>query len=337
VPARLHGAATGEGCRDCPIADSIRSTYRHRPRHATRRNATQRTHPPSAFSPTAVVQIEVNSTRPDPRQRERGQHSNQIPCFTVISLRFFQIPFPHAAVAAHAHPLLTRSPLADATLPLFVRLVRRIRQTLRAPPVSPLCIAISCLHYRRALPCHPVLTLITTPYHMTPHSDERVPSAQLSIHSASLPESPRYSPNLQPVPTHLHHQLGHATHLPTHPPRLSLSLSRFHSPSPSPRSTSPHLPTPSDTPTTQPRFSTAIPTSRRVRPADLGGSVLSTILLLPLLLPCTLHLAPTLYLAFPLPSASLPIFPFSHFLLPIFSFPFPYIAKLSRTGQDRTG
>jgi hypothetical protein len=95
MPARLHGAAAGEGCQDCPIADSIRSTYRHRPRHATRRNATQRTRPRPLFLPRPWFKSRL--TRLDlPRDRERGQHSNQIPCFTVISLRFFQIPCPHA-------------------------------------------------------------------------------------------------------------------------------------------------------------------------------------------------------------------------------------------------
>jgi hypothetical protein len=242
--------------------------------------------------------------------------------------------FP-ARSPAHIH-----SPV-DATLPLVVRLVR---QTLRAPPVSPLCVALSCLYYRRALPCCVDVDTHTTPHHTTPHTDDPVPSAQLSIHSTSLLESPllqlRYTPpQLHPQSTnqtipnqaipnesnthhmHLHHQLEHATHLPpTHlassiPIPLLLPLAPPHLP----HFTPPRL-VPLHTASFQHR-NPSQPTRPPRRPRRLC-SICSDFT-------PTLHLVPCTYLA-PCPLSLPSPFPISHFL-------FLYIAKPPRTGQERTG
>jgi hypothetical protein len=149
-----------------------------------------------------------------------------------------------SVVAAHAHPLLTRSPPARPlpfTRPLmplclcsFASFAACARPCVRLPSHR------YALPYRActiAEPCHAVLMLIPTPHHTILHTDDPVPNAQLSIHSTSLPESPSlhlrytspqstkqpyqtklYQTKATPIPMHLHHQLDHATHLPTHPP-----------------------------------------------------------------------------------------------------------------------
>jgi hypothetical protein len=162
---------------------------------------------------------------------------------------------------ADAFPARSPAPIhspADATLPLCVRLVRCVRQTLRAPPVSPLCVALSCLYYRRALPCCVDVDTHTTPHYIPmtqfpapnypsiPHPFQKAPRCISGIHHPSQPSNhtrPSYTKRKQhPSPcistTSLTMQHTYQlTHSPTSPfpspfplPFPSLRLSYLTSP-----------------------------------------------------------------------------------------------------------